>query len=65
MIYKFNIQVSTDIEMSDELLVELSIEMRAAFLSLLKSKRISGTMEGTIDVRRATTNQTFTGEYMQ
>ena len=65
MIYKFNIEVSTDAELSDELLIELSIEMRAAFLSLLKSKRISGKMEGTIDVRRADRNQTYTGEYVQ
>ena len=65
MIYKFNIQVSTDTEMSDELLIELSIEMRAAFLSLLKSRRISGHMEGTIDVRRHDKNQTYTGDYVQ
>ena len=50
--YRFDIVIETDIEMSDDLMVELSLEMRDAFLSLLKSRRISGKIRGDMDVSR-------------
>ena len=50
--YRFDIIVTTDIEMNDKLLVELSIEMRDAFISVLKAKRIGGKLNGDCSVTK-------------
>jgi len=68
--YRFDMVINTDIEMSDDLLCELCLEMRAAFLSLLKAKRIGGRLDGDIDISKAHkgldgTYRTFTGVYIE
>lgn len=72
--YRFDVVIETDAEMSDDLLCELSLEMRATFLSFLKAKRVKYTqMVGDIDVSKAKSTEknkdnawfytTFTGNY--
>lgn len=68
--YRFDIVTETDAELSDEVLGELCLELRAAYISFLKAKRIKyTTMEGDIDVCKARTetkggkHRTYTGNY--
>jgi hypothetical protein len=65
--YRFDMVIETDIEMSDDLLTEVCLEMREAFLSLLRAKRINGTLNGDVEVskgyRKNGKYTTYTGTY--
>jgi hypothetical protein len=65
--YRFDMVIETEAELSDELLVEVSIELRDAFMSFLKSKRIGSAINGDIDVSKCKCDKnytTFTGTYI-